>query len=94
MGTSFKDKTVIITGASMGVGAACARAFCAEGANLVLVARGADALNTLASELEHSTGVLAVAMDVADFGEKDASLAETVSVSSVRSELHVYYADW
>ena len=66
MGTSFKDKTVIITGASMGVGAACARAFCAEGANLVLVARGADALNTLATELEHSTGVLAVAMDVAD----------------------------
>ena len=66
MGTSFKDKTVIITGASMGVGAACARAFCAEGANLVLVARGADALNTLAAELERSTGVLAVAMDVAD----------------------------
>ena len=64
MSLSFKDKTVIITGASMGVGAACARAFCAEGANLVLVARGADALNALATELEHRTGVLAVAMDV------------------------------
>ena len=66
MGTFFKGKTVVITGASMGVGAACARAFCSEGANLVLVARGADALNTLAAELEQSTGVLAVAMDVAD----------------------------
>jgi short-subunit dehydrogenase len=66
MGTSFKDKTVIITGASMGVGAACARAFAAEGANLVLVARGEKQLQLTANELEKITGVLAVAMDVAD----------------------------
>lgn len=66
MGTSFKDKTVIITGASMGVGAACARAFAAEGANLVLVARGADGLNRIGAGLEATTGVLTVTMDVAD----------------------------
>ena len=36
----FKDKTVIITGGSDGVGAAVARMFADAGANLVLAARG------------------------------------------------------
>jgi short-subunit dehydrogenase len=62
----FTDKTVIITGASAGVGAACARAFAKQGANLVLVARGQAALDTIAEELTAQTKVLTVAMDVAD----------------------------
>ena len=43
--SSFENKTVIITGASAGVGAACARTFAALKARLVLVARGEEALN-------------------------------------------------
>jgi short-subunit dehydrogenase len=62
----FTDKTVIITGASAGVGAACARAFAAQQAKLVLVARGAEALEAIADELRAQTEVLTVAMDVAD----------------------------
>ncbi len=64
--SSFKDQTVIITGASKGVGAACARAFAEQGANLVLAARGADALRTAAAELESLTDILTLVMDVAD----------------------------
>jgi short-subunit dehydrogenase len=64
--TSFSNKTVIITGASAGVGAACARTFAALGANLVLAARGEAALATIAAELQQQTEVLTVAMDVAD----------------------------
>ena len=69
MNFSFSGKTVIITGASAGVGAACARAFAAHNANLVLVARGRAGLNAIAKELRQHTEVLTVAMDVADTGQ-------------------------
>lgn len=69
MNLSFSGKTVIITGASAGVGAACARAFAAHNTNLVLVARGRAGLNAIAKELRQQTEVLTVAMDVADTGQ-------------------------
>lgn len=63
---TFKDKTVIITGASAGVGAAAARKFAAAGAKLVLIARGKKNLEKIADELRPATQVRLVAMDVAD----------------------------
>jgi len=63
---AFKNQTVIITGASAGVGAACARTFAKLGANLVLVARGQQALDLMTEELAPETQVLTVAMDVSD----------------------------
>jgi len=66
MTARFSDKTIIITGASAGVGAACARAFAAQKANLVLVARGQQGLDLIKEELSTQTKVLTVAMDVAD----------------------------
>jgi len=66
MNADFKDKTVIITGGSEGVGAATARRFAAAGANLVLVARSRKNLETIAAELRPRTKVLIVTMDVAD----------------------------
>jgi len=62
----FKDKTVIITGGSEGVGAATARLFAEAGANLVIVARGRKKLEALASELRDKTRVEVFAMDVRD----------------------------
>jgi short-subunit dehydrogenase len=64
MTTYFEGKTVIITGASAGVGAETARAFATMKANLVLVARGQEALDEISKELAVSTAVLTVAMDV------------------------------
>lgn len=62
----FRDKVVIITGASSGIGKACAAEFAAQGALLVLAARSYESLTTLAQHLEqtYSIQALPVACDV------------------------------
>ncbi|MEM1019419.1 MAG: SDR family oxidoreductase [Pseudomonadota bacterium] len=49
-------KTIIITGASSGIGAAAARIFAAEGAKLVLGARRAELLKEIANEISGNGG--------------------------------------
>mgnify|MGYP006078688917 FL=1 len=66
MTSLFAGKTVVITGASAGVGAACARAFAAQNAKLVLIARGRAGLNAIAKELRPLCEVMTSVMDVAD----------------------------
>jgi 3-oxoacyl-[acyl-carrier protein] reductase len=57
----------VVTGASQGIGLAIARALAAEGASLVICARGAEKLERAADELRHGgAAVLAVAGDVTD----------------------------
>lgn len=58
-----RDRVVIITGASSGIGAATARCFAAAGARLVLAARSADTLAQIAAELPQA---LSVPTDVSD----------------------------
>jgi 3-hydroxy acid dehydrogenase/malonic semialdehyde reductase len=63
--TDLQGKTVLITGASSGIGKACAHAFAAKGAKLLLAARRADKLQALAAELKPgATHILTV--DVRD----------------------------
>ena len=62
----FKDKTVVITGGSEGIGAATARLFAEAGANLMLVARSRKNLEALAAELRDKTRVEIFPMDVTD----------------------------
>jgi 3-hydroxy acid dehydrogenase/malonic semialdehyde reductase len=47
------DKIILITGASSGIGQACARFFAAQGARLILSARRVERLEELAQELTH-----------------------------------------
>ena len=56
MDTSLAGKGVVVTGASGGIGSACARAFAAEGASVALhYHRGRDRVEALAAELDSAT---------------------------------------
>ncbi|NJD20188.1 MAG: SDR family NAD(P)-dependent oxidoreductase [Gemmatimonadetes bacterium] len=61
-------KRVLITGASSGIGEACARAFAAQGANLILAARREERVDELATTVTRAHGVDARAyrLDVTD----------------------------
>ncbi|HEY3881146.1 MAG TPA: SDR family oxidoreductase [Trebonia sp.] len=60
-------KVVFITGASRGIGAAAARLFAAEGAAVVLAARGTEALRKIVAEIRADGGTAdAVTVDLAD----------------------------
>jgi 3-hydroxy acid dehydrogenase/malonic semialdehyde reductase len=59
-------KTIFITGASSGFGAACARSFAAEGNRLVLTARRIDPLIELQEELSGLAEVHIIPLDVRD----------------------------
>jgi serine 3-dehydrogenase len=54
--TALTDRVVLVTGASAGIGAACARAFSAAGARLILAARRIDRLDSVARALVDSGG--------------------------------------
>ena len=58
-------KVALVTGASRGIGAAVARAFCSAGARVAISARDAEALDRLAVELGHSQ-TLPLPTDVSD----------------------------
>lgn len=64
--TSISGKIVFITGASSGIGAACARSFAREGARLLLAARRQERLQQMKPELlaAGAKDVLCVSLDV------------------------------
>ena len=57
MDLHLSGKTVLITGGSKGIGAACARSFAAEGCNLILVARTLTPLEQVQSAIVADHGV-------------------------------------
>ncbi len=82
----FKNKVVIVTGASVGVGEACARFFAQEGANVVLAARSENIISDLAVELTegapksiHSHSI-AIKTDVAKLRDCERLIEQTIAM--------------
>jgi NAD(P)-dependent dehydrogenase (short-subunit alcohol dehydrogenase family) len=78
-------RTVVVTGASAGVGRAAALRFAGAGAHLALIARDAKALETVKQEVERRGGTaMVVSADVADaeaiFDAADSIVARTGSI--------------
>lgn len=75
--TTLRQKIVFVTGASAGIGKACAEAFAAQGASLLLCARREERLRVLAADLSQTFGIRTYAgrLDVRDRPSVDAFLA-------------------
>jgi NAD(P)-dependent dehydrogenase (short-subunit alcohol dehydrogenase family) len=76
MDLKLRGKAIIVTGASKGIGAATTRLLSAEGAGVVLVARGAEELQRNAEACDGET--VAVALDVTDPGAAERIIAACV----------------
>ena len=70
-------KTVLITGASRGIGEAAAREFADAGANVVLLARSGTAINDLAAGIGPSA--LAITCDVSRYGDVETAMHTAVA---------------
>ena len=75
---SIQGQTVLITGASSGIGASCARMFAKEGVSLILAARRRDKLEALATEIEsaYQSKVYILEIDVSDRASVKKSFTE------------------
>jgi len=71
-------KVVIVTGASSGIGLACAREFCNHGFNVVMAARSMDKLQAFKEEMAHNSNILAVKVDVSKEEDCKHLVEETV----------------
>lgn len=77
---SFLDKVVLITGASAGIGESAARKFAAQGARVVLAARGVERLERVADSIRSAGGeALPIAADIGDDASCDQLLEQTMA---------------
>jgi short-subunit dehydrogenase len=85
---TFRGRTVVITGGSRGLGFALARAFGAEGANIALLARSVEQLESAAQRLEAELGIVALTV-VCDVRRKDSVQRAIATIVSQTGRIDV-----
>jgi short-subunit dehydrogenase len=74
------NKTIVITGASSGIGAAAAKALAAQGARVLLIARRADELETVVTQIRDAGGsAMAYPTDLSDTKALNACAAQILA---------------
>ena len=100
MDLGIRGKRALITGASKGLGRGCAEALAAAGVDLVLNARGADALAATASDIAalHGVTVTPIAADITTAEGQDMVLqaagAPDILVTNVGGPPPGLWSDW
>jgi 3-hydroxy acid dehydrogenase/malonic semialdehyde reductase len=79
--SQLKDKTILITGASSGIGKACAELFAKEKANLILTARRIDRIKNLAKRLEKENKIntKCIKLDVRNYEQVEEAISSLKS---------------
>ena len=79
--SQLKDKTILITGASSGIGKACAELFAKEKANLILTARRIDRVKNLANRLEKKNKIntKCIKLDVRNYEQVEEAISSLKS---------------
>src|SRR5205085_1541843 len=81
--TNTTTHTALITGASRGLGLALASRLAKMRWNLIIDARGADALNVTRTELSHLTSVIAIPGDVTDPAHRQALVDAAIKMGGL-----------
>lgn len=84
MDLGLKDKVVMVTGGTKGIGLACARAFLAEGAKVAVVSRSRENVERACDELPGVVGV------DADLSDEQAALGAIETVESALGPINVF----
>jgi meso-butanediol dehydrogenase / (S,S)-butanediol dehydrogenase / diacetyl reductase len=74
----FAGKTILVTGAGSGIGAACVRRLFAEGASIAAADVRKEAVDEVVAEFANSDRIFGAGVDVSDRGQVAAFVSETV----------------
>ncbi len=89
--TSIKDKSVIVTGGSKGIGRGIARVFAAQGANVTIAARGEDSLKAACEEMNSAGGT--TSYQVCDVSDWDSVSGMVDSVAAANGGIDIMCAN-
>ena len=78
---NFSGKTAVVTGASRGIGEAIVRTLAADGARVIMAARGGDALKEIAASLPNNPEVIEADLSKPDSAEKLAKAVMAITDS-------------